>query len=60
VEIIDACDECNTGSRRHSLRLLRDRLRRAEIDFVTFRQRRAQILRKERNGGYYLLVCAQK
>ena len=60
VEIADASHECISGFYRHSLRLLRDKLRRSEIDSMTFRQRRAQILRRERNGRYYLLVCAQK
>lgn len=60
VEIIDATSECSSGFRRHSLRLLRDKWRRAEIDLRSFRQRRNQILNRERNRGYYLLVCAQK
>lgn len=60
VEIIDASYECGTGFRKHSLRLLREKWRRAEIDLKTFRQRRAKLLNSELNKGYYLLVCAQK
>jgi glyoxylase-like metal-dependent hydrolase (beta-lactamase superfamily II)/SAM-dependent methyltransferase len=60
LEIIDATSECSTGLRRHSLRLLRGRLRRAEIDETTFRRGRVRLLKKARNFGYYLLVCAQK
>ena len=59
LEIIDATDECITGFVRHTLRLLRNRLRKAEIDLRTFRQGKAQILRK-RSNRYYLLVYAQK
>jgi glyoxylase-like metal-dependent hydrolase (beta-lactamase superfamily II)/ubiquinone/menaquinone biosynthesis C-methylase UbiE len=59
VEIIDATEECATGFKRHTLRLLRDKLRTARIDWQIFQRRTARI--KQRDfGGYYLLVCAQK
>ena len=60
VEISDASEHCNAAHYKHSLRLLRRRRRRAAIDLLTFRQRRAQIVRNNRSRGYYLLVCAQK
>jgi hypothetical protein len=58
LEIVDATEECLIRSRQHSLRLLRDKWQRAEIDWQTFRWRRARIVK--RDYGNYLLVCAQK
>jgi glyoxylase-like metal-dependent hydrolase (beta-lactamase superfamily II)/cyclopropane fatty-acyl-phospholipid synthase-like methyltransferase len=60
LEIIDASRECIFGLRRHVLRSLRERAENGEIDSVAFRARRDQILKKNENTGYYLLVCAQK
>lgn len=60
VEIIDATDKCITGFWRHSLRLLRGRWKRGEIDDHTFQQQKSRILASERDNGYYLLVCAHK
>jgi ubiquinone/menaquinone biosynthesis C-methylase UbiE len=60
IEIVDATDKCSTSNRRHSLLLLREQLRRAEIDRATFRARRRALLERERGAGYYLLVCAEK
>jgi hypothetical protein len=60
VEIIDASRECSTGMRRHSLRLLRSNLLAGQVDRASFHAKREQIIKRERNKGYYLLVCAQK
>jgi glyoxylase-like metal-dependent hydrolase (beta-lactamase superfamily II)/SAM-dependent methyltransferase len=60
VEIIDASRECSTGFRRHSLRLLRNNLLDGQVDRASFHAKRERIINRERNKGYYLLVCAQK
>jgi len=60
VEIIDASRECSTGFRRHSLRLLQSNFRDGKMDRATFHAARERIIRRERDKGYYLLVCAQK
>jgi cyclopropane fatty-acyl-phospholipid synthase-like methyltransferase len=61
VEVVDATEECIIGFRRHTLRLLRRRLRRGAIDEATFQRRQARQLRRERRAGNsYVLVCAQK
>jgi hypothetical protein len=61
VDVIDATYECIAGFRRHTLRLLRRRLRRGAIDVSTFRRRKARQLKRARQAGNsYVLVCAQK
>jgi len=61
VDIVDATNECILGFRRHTMRLLRRKLRRGAIDAATFRQRRARQRRRARAAANaYALVCAQK
>jgi SAM-dependent methyltransferase len=60
LEIVDATAECRSAFMRHHLRKLRERKRRGEIDATRFGRQKARILEKERYGGYYLLVSAQK
>jgi MPBQ/MSBQ methyltransferase len=60
VDVIDATYECIAGF-RHTLGLLRRRLRRGAIDVSTFRRRKARQLKRARQAGNsYVLVCAQK
>lgn len=60
VKITDATNECSIGARTHSLALLGDNLRAGRINAMTFETQRDLLLKRHREIGSYLLVCAQK
>jgi MPBQ/MSBQ methyltransferase len=60
VQLTDATHECSTGAMKYSLALLRNKLRAGAIDPATFELQKNKILRRHREIGLYLLVCAQK